>query len=97
MMSQITISNTLIQTTVTPAMRGRVISIYAMAFFGMQPLGGLLVGSLSQHIGVENTIFAEGVLALMIGVLHMRFLKKQKLKESVKPLQEPVEVEITAS
>ncbi|MGY0038405.1 MFS transporter [Pedobacter sp. NJ-S-72] len=39
MMSQITISNTLIQTTVDPAMRGRVISFYAMAFFLMQPLG----------------------------------------------------------
>jgi MFS family permease len=43
MMAQTTISNTLIQTTVAPAMRGRVISYYAMAFFGMQPLGGLLV------------------------------------------------------
>lgn len=33
MMSQITISNTIIQTAVDPNMRGRVISIYAMAFF----------------------------------------------------------------
>jgi len=96
MMSQITISNTLIQTTVDPAMRGRVISIYAMAFFGMQPLGGLLVGSLSQHIGVENTVFAEGVLAVIIGGMHMRFLKKQKLKEIPAPLHEPVEVDLSA-
>lgn len=55
MMSQITISNTLIQTTVDPAMRGRVISFYAMAFFGMQPLGGLLIGTLSQLIGTPDT------------------------------------------
>ncbi|MDN3584314.1 MFS transporter [Mucilaginibacter flavus] len=82
MMSQITISNTLIQTTVDPAMRGRVISFYAMAFFGMQPLGGLLVGGISQKIGVPDTVLGEGVVALIIGLLHMRFLKKRKLEKA---------------
>lgn len=82
MMSQITISNTLIQTTVVPAMRGRVISFYAMAFFGMQPLGGLLVGSVSQWIGTANTVMAEGMVALSIGILHFRFLQKSKLKKT---------------
>ncbi len=81
MMSQITISNTIIQTTVDPAMRGRVISLYAMAFFGMQPVGGLLVGSLSQYIGVRNTVLGEGFVALMVGVLHLRFLSKNRRKE----------------
>jgi MFS family permease len=82
MMAQITISNTLIQTTVAPAMRGRVISFYAMAFFGMQPLGGLLVGSVSQWIGTPNTVMAEGMVALLIGILHFRFLQKSKLKKA---------------
>jgi len=81
MMSQITVSNTLIQTTVEPNMRGRVISYYAMAFFGMQPLGGLLIGSVSKWIGTPDTMLAEGVVALMIGLLHMRFLRKEKLKK----------------
>ena len=67
MMSQITISNTLIQTTVDTAMRGRIISFYAMAFFGMQPLGGLLIGSLSQWVGTPNIVLAEGIIALIIG------------------------------
>lgn len=82
MMSQITISNTLIQTTVDPAMRGRVISFYAMAFFGMQPLGGLLVGGISQKIGVPDTVLGEGIMALIIGLLHMRFLKKKTLEKA---------------
>jgi MFS family permease len=80
MMSQITVSNTLIQTTVEPGMRGRVISFYAMAFFGMQPLGGLLIGSLSKWIGTPDTMLAEGVFALLIGLLHFRYLRKQALK-----------------
>jgi MFS family permease len=85
MMSQITISNTLIQTTVDPAMRGRVISLYAMAFFGMQPLGGLLIGFLSQHLGVENMVMTEGIIALLIGILHVRFIRQKKLKETCLP------------
>src|SRR6202012_6156181 len=81
MMSQITVSNTLIQTTVEPGMRGRVISFYAMAFFGMQPLGGLLIGALSRWIGTPDTMRAEGIFALLIGLLHFRFLRKQALKQ----------------
>jgi hypothetical protein len=37
MMSQTTISNTLIQTLVAPTMRGRVISIFVMAYSGGVP------------------------------------------------------------
>ena len=83
MISQVTISNTIIQTTVDPAMRGRVISFYAMAFFGMQPLGGILIGYLSQYIGVENTVMAEGIIALLIGLLHIRFLRLHKSKRMI--------------
>jgi MFS family permease len=81
MMSQVTISNTLIQTTVTPKMRGRVISFYAMAFFGMQPIGGLLVGSISKWIGASNTLMGQGIAALALGLIHWRFLRKEKLKK----------------
>jgi MFS family permease len=100
MMSQITVTNTLIQTSVDPVMRGRVISIYAMAFFGMQPLGGLLIGYISQHIGVQNTVLTEGIIAMLIGVLHVRSLQKSKLKknENVPSLigAQPVEVAVQA-
>ncbi|MBE9598217.1 MFS transporter [Pedobacter sp. MC2016-24] len=78
MMSQITISNTLIQTTVDPNMRGRVISFYAMAFFGMQPLGGLLIGSVSQWIGTPDTVLIQGFITLIIGILLLSFLYKNK-------------------
>jgi MFS family permease len=87
MMSQITVSNTLIQTTVSPEMRGRVISYYAMAFFGMQPLGGLLVGAVSKWIGTQDTLLGEGVAALLIGMLHWRHLQKEKLKQKTIPIE----------
>lgn len=91
MMSQITVSNTLIQTTVAQNMRGRVISFYAMAFFGMQPLGGLLVGAISKWVGTTDTLMGEGIAALLIGLLHWRYLRREKLKAfRKKQVLEPV-------
>ena len=84
MMSQSTISNTIIQTNVSAKMRGRVIGYFAMAFFGMQPLGGLLIGTISQYAGAQNTILAEGIAALLIAILFLPFLRKDILKEKDK-------------
>jgi MFS family permease len=83
-MAQTTVSNTIIQTNVSPEMRGRVISYFAMAFFGMQPLGGLLIGTLPKYIGAPNTILAEGFAAILIAVLFLPFLRKDYLKEEDK-------------
>jgi len=87
MMSQITISNTLLQTTADPAMRGRVISFYVLAYTGMVPLGSLLVGVAAQHIGVQNTVLVQGVLALGLGALHWRSLHQQPAVRTELPAQ----------
>ena len=84
MMSQTTISNTIIQTNVSGEMRGRVISYFAMAFFGMQPIGGLFIGTISQYIGAPNTILAEGIAAVLIAIIFLPFLRKGFLKEKDK-------------
>jgi len=69
MMLHVTIINTLLQTTSSIKMRGRVISYYAMAFFGMQPLGALLMGGVSYYIGASRTILLEGITAIAIILL----------------------------
>lgn len=78
MLSQVTLSNTIIQTTVDPAMRGRVISIYAMAYFGMQPLGGLLIGFVSEKIGTQDTVLIQGIITLAISATVFYFYNKSK-------------------
>jgi len=91
MMSQTTISNTLIQLTVAPAMRGRVISYYAMAFFGMQPIGGLLIGALSHRIGAPKTIAAEGVITVLIALVAGPLLHRRELKSRDKMKMDQLE------
>jgi MFS family permease len=84
MMSQTTVSNTIIQTGSSAEMRGRSLSFFAMAFFGLQPLGGLLIGTVSQYIGTPNTILAQGIAAILIAVIFLPLLRKEMLKEKDK-------------
>lgn len=81
MMSQITVTNTLLQTTAHPRMRGRVISAYAMVFFGMQPLGGLFIGWVAEHVAPTNVVLGQGVAAIALAGMHARYLHKEKLKK----------------
>lgn len=89
MMSQTTISNTLVQTLVAPEMRGRVISYYAMAFFGMQPLGSLLIGAISHRSSAPVALMLQGIAALAISILFLPYLRGIALRRKRKPLEIP--------
>jgi MFS family permease len=91
MMNQTTVCMTIIQVESDRDMRARVMSYVAMAYFGMLPLGSLLVGILSQHAGAPNTILVQGIIALLIAALFSRFLRKEKLKLKDKQQEEEAE------
>ena len=62
-------TNTLIQSSVSNAMRGRVMGIWAVVFGGMMPLGGLESGFLSQAVGVPWTITVGAVICAGAGLV----------------------------
>jgi MFS family permease len=63
-----TTANTLLQLTVPPELRGRVMSLYVLLFMGSTPIGAFLIGGLSNTIGVSATLFACALLC-MVGVI----------------------------
>jgi MFS family permease len=65
-------SNTLIQTRVDNAFRGRVMAIFSMAFLGVAPLGSFMVGSIAHSMGIRPTLVACGLLTLMAGLAYQR-------------------------
>jgi len=65
MMIQMASSNTLIQSMVPDRLRGRVMSVYAMTFMGMAPLGSLLAGSLAHTLGAPTTVGLGGAVAIV--------------------------------
>jgi MFS family permease len=72
MMMQFTATNTLIQAMVPDQLRGRVMSLYAMMFLGMSPLGSLLAGALADHIGAPVTVAIGGLASCLGGLAFAR-------------------------
>lgn len=69
-------SNTLIQTRVDNAFRGRVMAIFSMAFLGVAPLGSFMVGSIAHSFGIRPTLVACGLLTLMAGLAYQRLTSR---------------------
>ncbi|WP_316836621.1 MFS transporter [Pedobacter nutrimenti] len=69
-------SITIIQMEAATHMRGRVMSYVAMAYFGMLPLGSLLIGTVSQKIGAPLTMLCQGIIALLIAALFYKLIPK---------------------
>jgi MFS family permease len=65
MMVQTTGTNTLIQSMVPDALRGRVLSVYLMMLGGMAPFGALLGGALADRIGAPLTVAAGGAACFL--------------------------------
>ncbi len=71
-------TNTLLQTVVDDDKRGRVMSMYSMAFQGLTPLGSLLAGFLAERIGAPATECIFGSICLLGAIAFYNWLPKMK-------------------
>jgi len=83
MIVQMASSNTILQTIADDDKRGRVMSLYAMAFQGMAPIGSLLGGSLASSIGAPNTLLVGGFFCLLGSLMFAK--KLPVLRQMVRP------------
>jgi MFS family permease len=68
MLLQMSSTNTLIQSMVPDRLRGRVMSVYAMTFMGMAPLGALFAGAAAEVLGAPMTIAIGGGVSILGGL-----------------------------
>jgi MFS family permease len=59
-------ANTLVQTLVPDELRGRVMGVYTLMFFGTAPFGSLLAGILAQELGVSIAVLINAVITLVV-------------------------------
>jgi len=76
--------NTLLQTITEDAMRGRVMSFFAMLVVGVSPFGALLAGWLSDRLGPEMVVHAYAFGALLAAFLFLQ--KLPALRQLVRPI-----------
>ena len=84
MVTQMAASNAVLQTIVEESKRGRVMSFYTMAFFGMGPLGSLLAGCLASTLGTAVTFLIFGMVSLTGSLVFAALLPE--LRRAVRPI-----------
>jgi len=63
------LANALVQTLVKDSLRGRVMSIYSLTFFGFLPVGALWIGTVAEHFGERTAVMANAAAMLFFAVL----------------------------
>jgi MFS family permease len=63
-------TNALVQSATPDELRGRVMSIYTMTFFGLMPLGALLAGSLAAQWGEPTAVVCLALTLLLAAVVY---------------------------
>ncbi|MBW3552282.1 MAG: MFS transporter [Gemmatimonadetes bacterium] len=76
LMVQSAASNTFLQTIAGDALRGRIMSLYTMAFIGTLPLGSLYAGWAADLIGAQTTVVVGGVIAVAASAVFRRKLPR---------------------
>jgi len=85
MMVTMASGNTILQTLVDDSKRGRVMSIYTIAFLGMAPLGSIMIGGLANLIGAPHAMLVCGIFAFMTAAVFG--LNLPSFRETVRPLR----------
>lgn len=70
------LGNATLQLAADPAMRGRVMALWAVAFLGSTPVGGPIVGWVGEHLGPRIALGLGGVATLASGILAYRALAR---------------------
>ncbi len=78
--------NTVLQTLVDEDKRGRVMSLYTMAFMGVAPIGALAGGWIANRVGAPAAVFLGGVAVIAAAAWYAR--RFPALREEVVPIYE---------
>lgn len=82
-------ANTMIQLSVDPAYRGRVLALYMMVVQGGTPLGAPLVGWLGTEFGARWSVGSGAVLSLVAGLIAVALVVRRSRATHGKPSGAP--------
>jgi predicted MFS family arabinose efflux permease len=66
--SVIALYSSLVQLTTTDAMRGRVMSIFMLAFRGGMPLGNIIAGYVAERWSITRALTVNGILLAIVAI-----------------------------
>jgi MFS family permease len=81
---QVAAGNTILQTIVDDEKRGRVMSLFTMAFLGTIPFGNLLGGALADRLSAPVVLIIDGVICILGSIYFYKQLPV--LQQLVRPI-----------
>ncbi len=75
------LSNALVQTHAPNALRGRIMSVYTLIFFGLMPLGALGVGLTAEKLGQPATVILGAGVTLGAAIALAIFMPRLRRQE----------------
>ena len=78
--------NMILQTIVDDDKRGRVMSLYTVAFLGIAPFGALAAGALADIVGPRATITVGGLCCVAAALILAR--KRHDIRAGIRPIYE---------
>jgi MFS family permease len=71
-------ANGVLQTETAPEMRGRVAALFTVAFLGSTPIGGPIIGWVSQQLGPRAGLWVGGVATLVVTVAAIAGIRRHR-------------------
>jgi hypothetical protein len=72
------LANALVQGLVPDALRGRVMSVYSLTFFGLMPLGALWFGAVAEYTSAPTAMLCGALVG--VGCAALIFMRAPRVR-----------------
>jgi MFS family permease len=93
-MTALTTSNSTVQVTSDPTMRGRVMALYMAINQGGAPIGAMIIGVMADHFGVRYALGLASLIVLAAALASSLVVRRRRLEQAAPdPSIQPVPVD----
>jgi len=85
------VANSTLQLQSAPEMRGRVMSLWTMAFIGSTPIGGPIIGYVSEHTSARIGLLIGGLAATSASILAIGIARHATPQAEINPALQIIE------
>jgi MFS family permease len=83
------LANTIVQEHAPAPLRGRVSAVFGMSFFGLMPIGGLVIPGVSDLIGMRTAMLISSIIYGVAAFVVLSLAGRHVCGEPVSPLEGP--------
>jgi MFS family permease len=83
------LANTIVQEHAPAPLRGRVSAVFGMSFFGLMPIGGLIVPGFSDLVGMRTAMLTSSVIYGIAAFSVLTLAGRHVCDKPLAPVEEP--------